>query len=286
MPTVVNTAQAQAWNGYEGEHWATHEDRYNAVNSGFNEHLFPAAAIGERDRILDIGCGNGQLTRLAAGRARLGHALGVDLSGPMLATARAQAAAHGVPNVSFEQGDVQVHPFGEGDFDVALSRFGVMFFGDPVAAFTNVRHALAPAGRLVFVCMTSLAGTDLGTVFGSMSPHLPRPAGMDGSGPTSLADPERTRATLTAAGFQDITCTHVEADQIWGRDVADAAGFISGWGPVRHHMELAGPDAAARAMAALTDALEPFAGPGAVRLCGTAWLVTAAVPPAGSPATS
>jgi SAM-dependent methyltransferase len=278
MAGIVNTAQAQAWNGYEGEHWAAHDDRYDAVNGGFNEPLLDAAAIGERDRVLDVGCGNGQLTRSAARRAR--HASGVDLSNPMLTRARARAAAEGVANVSFEQGDAQVHPFPEAAFDVALSRFGIMFFADPVAAFTNIGRALRPAGRLAFVCMADLAGTDLGAVFGAMAAYLPQPTGPTGTGPTSFADPERTRSVLTAAGFQDVTCTHVEADQVWGRDVADAAEFIAGWGPVRYHLAQVEPDAAAHARAALTAALQSFADPGAVRLRGTAWLVTAVTPAA------
>ncbi|GLY64646.1 class I SAM-dependent methyltransferase [Amycolatopsis taiwanensis] len=278
MAGIVNTAQAQAWNGYEGEHWAAHYDRYDAVNGGFNKFLLEAAAIGERDRVLDVGCGNGQLTRLAARQARLGSASGVDLSGPMLATARARAEAENVRNVSFERGDVQVYPFEEDAFDVALSRFGIMFFGDPVAAFANIARALRPAGRLAFVCMTEIADTDLGTVFGSMAQYLPPPNGPDGSGPTSFADPERTRSVLAEAGFGDITCTRVETDQTWGRDVADAAQFIAGWGPVKYHMDLAGPEATTRARDALTAALHAYAEPGAVRLRGVAWLVTAVAP--------
>ena len=113
-----------------------------------------------------------------------------------------------------------------------------------------------------------------------MAPHLSRPTGADGTGPTSFADPARTRSVLTAAGFQDIACTHVEADQVWGSDIADAAEFISGWGPVKYHMGLVGPDAAARARDALTVALRSFVEPGAVRMRGTAWLVTAVVPAA------
>lgn len=275
MVNIINTAQAQAWNGYEGRHWAAHADRYDAVNSGFNGLLLDAAAIGERDQILDIGCGNGQLTRQAARRARFGHASGVDLSDPMLTTARARAKSENVANVSFEQGDAQIHPFPQGAFDVAVSRFGIMFFADPVAAFTNIRRALRPTGRLAFLCMTDPAGTDLGAVFGAMAPHLPRPTGPAGTGPTSFADPARIRSVLADAGFHDIACMHVEADQTWGRDVADAAAFIAAWGPVRYHLDQAGPGTAADARSALTTALHPFAKPGAVRLRGTAWLVTA-----------
>ena len=268
MTGIVNTAQAEAWNGYEGEHWASHADRYDAVNSGFNGFLLDQVSAG--DRVLDIGCGNGQLTRLAAARA--GSATGVDLSGPMLATARARAAE--VPNVAFEQGDVQVHPFTEGAFDLAVSRFGVMFFADPVAAFANVRRAMRTGGRLAFLCMTALEGTDLGRVFGALAEYLPQPTGPDGSGPTSFADPDRTTAVLTEAGFTDVVCTRVEADQVWGHDVPDAARFISDWGPVRHHLGMVDGETAAKATEALAAALAPYAGPDAVRLRGTAWLVT------------
>ncbi|ASO23140.1 SAM-dependent methyltransferase [Actinoalloteichus hoggarensis] len=275
MTSVVNTAQAQAWNGYEGEHWAAHYDRYDAVNGGFNEALFDAARLGEHARVLDVGCGNGQMTRAAARRAPLGQVTGVDLSEPMLARARDRADVEKVANVSFQQGDVQVYPFRDGSFDIALSRFGAMFFADPVAAFANIGRALRPGGRLAFVCMTELSGTDLGTVLDAMAPHLPRPTGPDGTGPTSFADPARTRSVLSDAGFRDIACTRVEADQIWGRDVDDAAEFIGGWGPVKHHLDQVAPDDAARAVDALTVALRPFAEETAVRLRGTAWLVTA-----------
>ncbi|QFU92629.1 class I SAM-dependent methyltransferase [Amycolatopsis sp. YIM 10] len=275
MSGIVNTAQAEAWNGYEGEHWATHDDRFDAVNGGFNEFVLDAARIGETDRVLDLGCGNGQLTRQAAHRARRGRVLGIDLSGPMLATARARAAAEGLDHLGFEQADAQVYPFEDGSFDVALSRFGVMFFADPVAAFANVHRALSPSGRLAFVCMTALEGTDLGTVFHALEPYLPRPTGADGTGPTSFADPARSREVLSAAGFTGITCDRVETDQVWGRDVEDAAGFMADWGPVKHHLGQAGPETAARARDALTEALRPFAQADAVRLRGTAWLVTA-----------
>jgi SAM-dependent methyltransferase len=230
--------------------------------------------------VLDIGCGNGQLTRLAANRARQGSATGVDLSGPMLATARARAVAEQVANVSFEQGDAQVHPFPAGQFDLAVSRFGVMFFADPVAAFGNVLAALRPGGRLAFLCVARLDGTDVGTVFDAMSAYLPRPTGQDGTGPTSFADPAHTTEVLTAAGFRDITCTPVVAEQVWGRDVADATDFMAAWGPIRYHLNQAGQDTAAQARAALATALGQFAQPDAVRLRGHALLVTAHSPAA------
>jgi len=141
---VTNIQQAEAWNGYEGRHWADNQTRWDAVADGINPHLFAAAAIGVDDRILDIGCGNGRTTRLAASLAARGRAVGVDLSAPMLARARASAEADGLANVEFRQADAQVHPFERAAFDVAMSRGGVMFFADPVTAFHNIGTALRP----------------------------------------------------------------------------------------------------------------------------------------------
>ncbi|MEH0841543.1 class I SAM-dependent methyltransferase [Micromonospora sp. CPCC 205711] len=275
MTTVVNDHQAAAWNGYEGRHWATHQDRYDAVNSGFNAPLLDAVAPG--DRVLDVGCGNGQLTRLAARRAGAGHAVGIDLSAPMLDRARASATAERVSNVHFVQGDAQVHPFPPGSFDVALSRFGVMFFADPVAAFRGIGRALRPGGRLAFVCLDDIRRGDLGSVLAALAAELP-PAGTDGTGaaePLSLADPAVVREILAAAGFAEVDILGYEAPQLWGRDAADAGGFLADWGPVRHRLDPLDPATVNRARAALVAAMRPFARPDGVRLRGTAWLVTA-----------
>ncbi|MGA9832584.1 MAG: class I SAM-dependent methyltransferase [Trebonia sp.] len=275
---IVNTAQAEAWNGYEGAHWAANDDRYDIVNSGFNEPLLDAAGIGETSRVLDVGCGNGKLTRLAASRAPHGQATGLDLSGPMLARARARAAEEGIGNVTFEQGDAQVYPLPPGGFDVAVSRFGVMFFA--VAAFANIGHGLRPDGRLAIACLPDLSGTDLGPVFAAAAAHLPAPPppATGTASPESLADPERAREVLIGAGFTDVSWTRVETAQVWGRNVVDAAGFIWGWGPVQFRVRHAGPGAITKAWAALEDALAPFAAAGGVILRGAAWLVTAQRP--------
>ncbi|MYW01054.1 class I SAM-dependent methyltransferase, partial [Streptomyces sp. SID3343] len=150
--TIANTAQAALWDGEVGAHWAEHADRYDAIMHAFDGALFAAAGIGASDHVLDIGCGTGHTTRLAARRAAQGHAVGIDLSGAMLERARERSAAHGLANVSFVQGDAQVYPFPFADFDVAISRGGVMFFADHAAAFATIRRALLPAGRLAFVC--------------------------------------------------------------------------------------------------------------------------------------
>ncbi|MDN3297577.1 class I SAM-dependent methyltransferase [Streptomyces ficellus] len=281
MRQVVNTGQAQAWNGYEGTHWARHQDRWDAVNEGFNEQLLGAAAIGPYDRVLDIGCGAGRTTRLAARRAVNGHALGVDLSAPMLERARESARRERVGNVSYEQGDAQVHAFEPGAFDVAVSRFGVMFFADPTAAFAHIGRALRPGGRLAFVCAAQAEGNQWLAAIAALRDILPMGGfgATGGPGMFSLADPDTVRGVLRAAGFQDIGTEYVEAPGTWGRDAEDAAAFLLDSGPGRHLMGQVGPEARDRARRRLVATLRAYdRGDGALRLRGNAWLVTATRP--------
>ncbi|MGW4698105.1 class I SAM-dependent methyltransferase [Kitasatospora cineracea] len=282
MPATANTAQSDAWNGPEGRHWSDHQDRWNAVNEGFNAPLLAVAAIDARTRVLDVGCGAGQTTRLAARTAAA--TLGLDLSGPMLATARALAAAEGLGDrIAFEQGDAQVHPLPAAAFDVAISRFGVMFFADPVAAFTNLARALRPGGRLAFVCMADPARTEWVRLYGTVRDLLgvpaPEPGPADGPGMFSLADPAVVHRTLDAAGFDRVRTEPVESAGRFGADPADAADLLLGSGPGRHLLTLLDPehpaDAAPRARAAFTAALAPHHGPDGVRLRTAAHLVTA-----------
>ncbi|WP_432060116.1 class I SAM-dependent methyltransferase [Streptomyces sp. S1] len=278
MSGIVNTEQAQAWNGPEGVHWARHQDRWNAVNGGFDEPLLDAAGITGDGRVLDIGCGAGQTTRLAALRAPRGSALGLDLSGPMLAEARARAEREGIPHALFEQGDAQEHPFEAGAFDAAISRYGVMFFADPVAAFANIGRALRPGGRLAFVCPAEAALNDWAVAMTALRDLLP--VGDFGSpglpGMFSLADPDRIRRVLATAGFTGVTAERVRAYGTWGRGVEDAAEFLLGTGPGRHLTERADAETRARVRRTLEDRLRTHeTADGTVRLLSTCWLVTA-----------
>jgi SAM-dependent methyltransferase len=272
MAAIVNTAQSEAWNGYEGEHWAGNADRYDAVNSGINEPLLAAAGIAAGDRVLDIGCGNGQLTREAARRAT--SATGVDLSGPMLARARSLAEAEGLHNVSFRQGDAQVFEFAPGSFDVAVSRFGIMFFADPMAAFTNIARALGPGGRLA-IAVPAMSDSDVSAVFAAAATYLP---GFEvGHGFNAFADPAATAHLLGAAGFADVANELVVTDSVWGADVDDATEFVVGWGPVRYHRMRNEFATDAEVRTAVAAALAPFAGDGPIRLRAASRLVTATV---------
>ena len=143
---IANVEAAEAWDGHEGEHWAANTDRYERSSVRHRPHLISSAIISAGDHVLDIGCGAGLTTLEASRLASDGTAIGIDLSSRMLARAKDRAASEGVGNVTFVQGDAQVHPFEPGAADVAISLYGSMFFGDPVAAFTQHRPWPA-AGR-------------------------------------------------------------------------------------------------------------------------------------------
>lgn len=282
MQTVANTHQAEAWNGYEGRHWAENRRRYDAVNEGMNQPLFEAAAITATDHVLDLGCGTGRTTRLAARQAARGHAVGIDLSAPMLEQARTAAAEESVPNVTFVQGDAQVHAFPQEGFDVALSRGGIMYFSDSVAAFANIGRALRPGGRLAFVTPTPLRPDDdfvraLAPLWTLMRRHAPAAGAPRESAPGTgqLTDPERIREVLGRAGFTDVRAEPISVPMVLGRDAAEAAEFVLAMGPMRFNLQGAAPDAVDRARAEVTAALAGFQDSGEVRLQAALWLVGA-----------
>ncbi|MGW7440645.1 class I SAM-dependent methyltransferase [Streptomyces sp. NPDC054849] len=277
MAHFANTTQAEAWNGYEGEQWARSQDRWDAVNDGFNQPLLDAAGIAETDCVLDVGCGAGRTTRLAARRASRGQALGLDLSGPMLAQARESAVRERVENVSFVQGDVQVHAFDAGGFDAVISRYGMTFFADPVAAFANLHRALRPGGRLAFICAAEAEANQWFEVLASLEAIVPLGGfGKAGDpGMFSLTDPDRIRTLVTAGGFTDVDVQRIEVPGNWGADAQDAAAFLLDSGPGRHLLSQVTPQQQTKARPVLTDALGRYEADGAVWLRSSSWMVTA-----------
>ena len=202
---------------------------YDAELSRYHLRLRTAAGVGTADRVLDIGCGTGQTTRDAARAAPSGRALGVDLSPAMVAGARRLSEEHGISNVGFECADAQVYPFEPSAFTLGLSRFGTMFFTDPVVALTNIGRALRPGARFVQLVWQAedrqewsttirhaLAGTDR------------RPAPSERSRAAfSLADPAATAGMLTAAGFTAVEVTEVCEPVCYGSDAATAANAVA-----------------------------------------------------------
>jgi len=274
-----NTAMAELWNGPSGQNWIRFDEHHDRGLRPWGEAVLAAAAPAAGERVLDVGCGTGWMTRTAAGAVGDGHALGVDISEMLVARATAKAEDEGVANVAFMVADAQVHPFEGGGLDLAMSRFGVMFFADAVAAFANVGRALAPGGRLAFACWQEMAHNHWILVpFGAMTAVVgrPEPPPPDAPGPWSLADPDRVRAVLAAAGFTGVGLETVDAPMWLGDTVDEAYDFIRASNNARLLLEGKDPEAAARALAALRTALEGVeAGDEGLVLPGRAWVVTA-----------
>jgi len=277
MPEIANVEQAKGWDGPDGEHWTHGEDQYNASMVDFYRGLVAAAGVQPDDWVLDIGCGTGQSTRDAARAASNGFALGADLSASMLQRARQRATEEGLTNVEFVQADAQVHEFPQGRFDLVISRFGVMFFNDPVAAFSNIRRALKPEGRARFLVWRGIAENEFfATVRNTLGlgRDLPSPP-PDAPGPMALADPERVRALFGAAGFMDVELTPVDGFSRLGASVEDAQIFMCGTSAARGLLADLDDTDRERARAALRDNLEAHLGPDGIRYPGGAWVISA-----------
>ncbi|MEV0114933.1 class I SAM-dependent methyltransferase [Streptomyces sp. NPDC050844] len=294
---AANSRQVRAWNGDVGAHWAAHHGRFDAMLGGLNDTLFEAAAIGAGDRVLDIGCGAGGTTRVAARRAAHGHAVGVDISAPLLDVARARTAADGIPNAAYQLADAQVHAFPAAAYDVAISRGGVMFFADHAAAFENIGRALRPGGRLVFVCPQPVGETgeaekaeeaaetaETGeasqearalALFGKLLEEEAGPGEQPSADAfatraamASLSDPDRIHEALAA--YKDVTVTPVSIEAVWGETPRDTVDFMLSRTP--------GRAVAPEARAALEDVFRPYATVTGVRMRAGVWLVTAVRP--------
>jgi SAM-dependent methyltransferase len=281
---MANTDQAAAWNGPEGTNWADFAERSSAVDDALIVPLLSAAAIENGDRVVDVGCGTGEMTRLAARRARGGRAVGVDLSAQMIDRARAAAAAAGPGNASFDVGDAEVYPFARQGFDVAISHFGAMFFGDPVRAFANIARALRLGGRLAFVCPQEMNRCDWYLIpLTALLRRAPSPATAP-SQMFSLADPRRVEDVLGRAGFVDVHVEAIERSLRFGDDANAAAAFFVDSGPAASVLERTPDLSRAHALELLQAALTPLETDDGVRIPGHHWLVTAAAPPSTSPA--
>jgi SAM-dependent methyltransferase len=236
-----------------------------------------ALPIGPDDRVLDIGCGTGQTTRAAARRAPRGSSLGVDISAPMIERARELSQAQGLSNVTFERADAQVHPFPSEQFDIAISRFGTMFFHDLVAAFANIGRALRPCGRLVMMVWQNHDDNEWSTsiqrALGSdEGGPLPVPPTLD---PFSLSDPATVEAILDAARFADVTFTDVHQPVYYGRDIAAALDWIRGFSCTNDALKRLDSASAERAIQRLRESLAAHASRDGVWFDSRSWIVKA-----------
>jgi|KBSMisStaDraftv2_1062788.scaffolds.fasta_scaffold10481_5 SAM-dependent methyltransferase len=274
---TANAQQIQYWNGPAGERWSKAQDRIDRHLGLITEALLALAAPRKGQRILDIGCGGGTTTLLLRERVGPdGAVTGIDISAPNLALARARAHA-GMADVMFLDADAATYDF-EPVFDLALSRFGVMFFDDPAAAFANLRKALVKDGRLAFVCWRTFkenewafppyqAALDLLPPQEPMDPHAP--------GPFAFADRERLLSILEQAGFHHIRIKPHDTTVNLGASLDDALTEALTLGPLAR--AAAGLDEATRdkIRARIRPALAKHQTPYGFIAAAAVWLVSA-----------
>jgi SAM-dependent methyltransferase len=274
-----NASQIEYWDGAGGQHWVAEAERYDRMTGSFGERIIEATAPRPGERMLDVGCGNGAVAlAVSALVAPGGSVMGLDISGPMLAYARQRAEAAGIASVSFRQGDAQVCPLPPASFDAVVSRFGVMFFDDPAAAFANLGRALKPGGRIAFSCWRDLLANDwLMIPAGAALQYVPMPdLGQPGApGPFSLADPDRVRQVLRDAAFAQVALEEVARPMPMGSSADDVLAFLRGTDMAQVLMTGVDPGTAGQAWAAVKGTLQAHAEAGGITLAGSAWLVTA-----------
>lgn len=272
-----NEQQSDYWNGEAGQRWVTFSDRLDAMLGPFAELILNAANIKPDETVLDIGCGGGALSLIAAQAAQ--SVLGVDISQPLIGLA--QERAKEIPSVTFRCEDAATISLDE-KRDVVISRFGVMFFSDPVTAFVNIRNQVKPSGRMVFACWQSpmknlwaKAPLEAAMPFFKEPPTQPEP---HAPGPFAFADSEYLTDTLMDAGWKTVELTDWTGEiRLPGEDVEETAAFMTEMGPLSKIMKEQDLDEK-RVQSALIEKLSKAANAdGTVDMQGSVWIVKAGV---------
>lgn len=276
---MQNEDQIDYWNGKAGEKWVEHSNLLDGMLAPFASAVMDAADISAGEHVLDVGCGAGALSLMAANAVGAsGSVTGVDVSVPMLGLARERAKVH-AENVRFEDCDASTFQM-SAKADVLISRFGVMFFDDPRAAFANLRSNVAPTGRLAFACWQSLLENDwarapleVAMPFLTTPPDMP-PAGAPG--PFAFADPAHVETMLSEAGWTGVSVAPWTGEMLLpGENPEQSAGFMMQLGPAARLIKEQGIDLAP-VQAALRERMATAVTPeGRVAMKASVWIVTA-----------
>ncbi len=275
-----NAEQIAYWNGRAGQSWADMQDGMDRSLAAVTRVLLDAAQAGPNERVLDVGCGCGDTTlQIADAMSAGGTVVGVDVSAPMLELAGRRAA--GRTHVEWRQADAAQGDLG-GPYDLVVSRFGVMFFADPVLAFRNIARAMKPGARLTFVCWQDLGKSEwLSLPMQTARPLLTAlppfpPPDPDAPGPNAFARRERVQSILQSAGFARITIEPHDTIITLGENVHDALTQMLRIGPLARALADEPPDVRAKVSAALEAFLSSLAQRGPLALSASFWLVRAA----------
>lgn len=273
-----NQAQIDYWNEQSGPKWVKLQQDLDSLLDSLGRVAIDRLGALTGARVMDVGCGCGATSLVLAERVgTTGSVLGIDVSGPMLA--RARERARGLPNVRFLQADAQTHRFEPPLADAVFSRFGVMFFADPTAAFANLRRATRPGAALSFICWQEITKNPWVLVpLGAVAKHvpLPPPPAPGEPGPFSFADAARVRGILEGAGWTGVQLDPFEPQlSLGGASLDEAVRFAIEVGPTSRLLAEVADDVKRRARESVREVLAPLLGPDGVRLAGSCWLVTA-----------
>ena len=273
----ANAAQIDYWNATAGQAWVRFQEQLDRQIEPLGLEAMRALAPAPGERILDVGCGCGQTSlELATRVTASGAVTGADISVPMLEVARARVVPGGAALPDFHQVDAQSGELGEGVFDAVFSRFGVMFFSDPVAAFTNLRKSLKPDGRLAFVCWRPFQeNLWMRAPMEAAQPFLPPspPMAPMAPGPFAFAAADRVRSILADAGFSDATLRAFNTS-IGGSNLDQTVDLAFRVGPLGAILREQ-PDLAPTVAGAVRSALAAFETPSGVLMPAAVWIVQA-----------
>lgn len=269
-----NSEQIKYWNGQAGETWVQVQQVIDQNLAPLSELAIAAADPRPGERVIDVGCGCGTTSLALA--ARGAAVWGIDISGPMLAHARTRVTDP--VNVAFSRTDAATQNYTP-DHHLVFSRFGVMFFSDPLSAFTNLRTALTDNGRMVFICWQKPGNNPWMSVAGAaIQPFLPPPTTPPdprAPGPFAFADKDYLSSIMTGAGFSDLQIDSVTADIYLGRTVDDAMESQSRIGPLSRALGELGGEAREQALSAARAALAKHTTDRGLSLGAAVWLVQA-----------
>jgi SAM-dependent methyltransferase len=271
----ANQAQAELWNGQAGLNWVEQNAMLDRLFEPFEHSLLDAVREHGAREVLDVGCGAGATTfATARGLGPEGHCTGADLSAPLIELARRRAAELGADNADFVVADAQQREFPAGAFDAVISRFGVMFFDDPVAAFANLRRAPRPnAGMACIVWRGAAENPFMTTGERAAAPLLPEapPRNPDAPGQFAFADPDRVGAILSAAGWRDVDFQPLDVACALPGD--DLETYATRLGPVGLVLPSLEADRRRAVIDAMKRGFEPYVVDGMARFTAACWMV-------------
>jgi len=279
-PEEINADMLAFWDGKGGHTWVARQEHTDITLAPVTDALLAHAAPRAGDRVVDIGCGCGAPTlEFARVVGPSGRLAGYDISGPMLAEAERRAQATGISNVDWRQADPAAAALDE--YDLLTSAFGVMFFGDRVAAFANMRRSAAPDARMVILCWRTLAENPwMEVAMSAVAKHLPpRPnPAPNAAGMFAFADPEHVTEVLTAAGWTSprFEKLDMDLDIAAGRGLEEAVVQSTEIGAVNSWLRNQPEEVVSAAIASLREELGPYADGMSVRLPGAMWLISSA----------